>query len=122
MKANSHKKFEAGGIVIFYVSGADNGRMQSIGMARVIYADTLNIESAKVSFSRQGVLPSSVLEDMADKNGMIGKITFDNFMKFKNPLKYNTLKKLGCISGANLVTTEKLSKENFDTILEKAFE
>lgn len=122
MKANSHKKFDVNGLIIFYVSGAGKGRMESIGIARTIYADTINIEKAKASFSRQGVLPSKVLEEMADKNGMIGIITFDNFMEFKNPIKYNKLKELGCISGANLVTTEKLSKENLDKILNKAFE
>ena len=96
--------------------------MESIGIARIIYADTINIEKAKASFSRQGVLPSRVLEDMADKNGMIGIITFDNFMEFNNPLKYKALKDLGCISRANLVTTEKLSKHNLDIIINKAFE
>jgi hypothetical protein len=113
--------FVRGTLIIFYVSGAGGGRKQAIGIARTTFSDTITVEQALLSLVRQGVLPETELRERAGVSGRLTAVTFDNFLAFPNPVSYSALKQLRCISGANLVTAEKLSFRQLEKILSRAF-
>jgi GNAT superfamily N-acetyltransferase/predicted nucleic acid-binding protein len=121
MAPGRHQLFVKGTLIIFYVSGANRGRKEAIGVARTTFADTIAVEQAKISLARQGVLPENDLRERAGKSGKLTAFTFDNFLAFPNPVPYSTLKDLNCIGAANLVTAEKLSFQKVEKILSKAF-
>ena len=121
LASGRHQLFVRGTLVIFYVSGANGGRKQAIGVARTTFSDTITVEQAKISLARQGVLPEKDLRERAGRSGKLTAFTFDNFLAFPNPVPYSTLKDLNCIGAANLVTAEKLSFQKVEKILSQAF-
>src|SRR6185437_13861877 len=114
--------FVRGTLIIFYVSGADGGRKQAIGIARTTFSDTITVEQALSSLVRQGVLPEKDLRARAGASGMLTAFTFDNFLAFPNPVAYSVLKQMNCVSASNLVSAERLSFHQLEKILPRAFE
>lgn len=113
--------FQAGMLVIFYVSGSGGGRKEAIGAARITFSKVLPPEEAILSLSTQGVLPKQELEAMVNKQGMIHAFTFDNFNYFEVPLPFGWLRENGLVSGANLVTAESLSPKQLAAILSAGY-
>jgi len=112
--------FKRGGIISFYVSGA-NSIQELIGFARITYSDVIPIDEAAIKVDRQGVLSREELANIADKNGKIHVFTFDNFLEFDKRISFSTAKKLGLISGANLVAPEKIDVNKLKVLIGEAF-
>ena len=115
------KTFRAGTIVIFYVSGGQGGNKAVVGIARVTSAQKLSTEIAVNSLGRQGVLDIGDLNRVSNKGNEVMAITFDNYFHFPQEVPWRTLKKLGCIGGANLVTSQEISSAQLESILEVAY-
>ncbi len=105
-------------VVVFYIS---DPRMEAVSMARVTFADNLTETQALYNLRRQGVLSEEEIGDMADSHGRVFAFTFDNLLSFQNPISYRELEEMGCIGGANLVTAQPLSYQQFRKIIDKAF-
>ena len=121
-KPNNVDAFKKGMPVIFYVSGKNNGPQEVVGSARITYSDRMTSQEAILNLARQGVLSITEMNEMTDSTNKLHAITFDNFCLFPNRISYQSLKDMGCVSGANLVTAEFLSNEKLHTIFKKAFE
>lgn len=120
-KARFVDKFNKNMLMIFYVSGKNNGLKEAIGIARITFSGCVTPEDAELNFSRQGVLTVDELKEICDKNNNIHAIAFDNFSLFPKRLNFNTLKSMGCVSGANLVTTEFIKYDKLKNILKDAY-
>ncbi|HEY3566581.1 MAG TPA: GNAT family N-acetyltransferase [Thermoanaerobaculia bacterium] len=106
--------------VVFYISGHGRGLKQAIGCARITSSAVVPIDDALVQYSRQGVLGRRELEAIS-KKGKIHVFTFDNWLRFPQPLEYGSLKDLNCIGAANLVTVQRLDHEQLLKILSAGF-
>lgn len=126
-KAGFEKSFASLGLVVFYISGSRNGkgsstgRKAAVGIARVTFAGKRPASGIKEELGRLGVLESDKLASLADKTGNLSFFTFDNFVLFPQEVSYLKLKRMNCISGANLVTSQKLTYEQLLKIVEAGF-
>lgn len=119
MRPGRPVRFSKGDVVIFYVSGTGPGRGEAIALARVTFAGVLTIDQAEMMTIRQGALNRRDLEERASK-GKVYVFTFDNLMRLPNRLSFRELKELGCVSKANLVTSERLAPEGFQRLMARA--
>ena len=62
------------------------------------------------------------LEKIASKNGEVHVFTFDNFIEFDKRISFARAKELGLISGANLISPEKIDVEKFKVLIGEAFQ
>lgn len=113
--------FKRGELVLFYLSGAEGGSKEVVGCARITFSDVLSINEVNISLARQGVIPVELLKTISDKKNRVHAFTFDNFCFFPNRIPFKTLKSKKMISGANLVTAEKLSSKKLDQALRIGF-
>ena len=91
-------------------------------MARITYSGKITPEDAEINLSRQGALTAEELKEIGDKNNNIHAITFDNFSLFPKSVEYSVLKSKGCISDANLVTSEFLKFDKLKEIFNYAYD
>lgn len=112
--------FKKGGILAFYVSGADSIQ-EIIAFARITYSAVMSIGEARIKMARQGVLSYDELVDIADKSGNVHVFTFDNFLEFDRRISFSRAKELGLIGGANLVAPEKINIDKFKVLIGEAF-
>lgn len=110
-----------GGLAFFYVSGANGGPMEVICMSRLTSSKRMTVEEA-TSTRRFGVVDSTQLQSIADKEGSVVMITFDQLTKFPNPISFKELKKQGIVNRANLVTTQSITTGQAETIIELGYE
>jgi GNAT superfamily N-acetyltransferase len=106
-----------GDVVVFYVSGADHGRGEAVGLARITASGTGTPSQLHRDLIRQGVLSLDDLRQMAQKAGRVGFFTFDSFIKFKRGISFQEMKKLGCVSPANLITSQQLEPDQLTDLL-----
>ena len=118
LKAGRHTLLQRGRLVVFYVS---RGRSQAVALARVTYSETLTKTQAMLRLTRQGVLSENEISHRANDRNELTVFTFDNLVRFPQSIDFNRLKEIGCISGANLVTAEKISDVAVKRIVREAF-
>lgn len=112
--------FKKGGLIAFYVSG-NKSRQEIIGTARITYSNELSLEQIHLNISKQGVLSKGDLKQMLNKQGKLHVFTFDNFKEFPNKVSFKVAKSLELISGANLVTVERLPFAKLKLLMETAY-
>lgn len=115
------RNLERGDLVVFYVSGADGGRAEAVGIARITSAQAASPVKLELELLRQGVLEQDDLGRMARKDGSVSYFTFDSFIPFPCPVPFRELKRLRCVGGANLVTTQPLLYGRLVTLCEYAW-
>lgn len=103
--------FETGTPIVFYVSGSAGGPKEAIGVARTTYSEVMNVGEVETRLARQGVLDAAALRGIGDKRGRLHVLTFDNFALFPHGVSFRTMRKHDWVSGANLVTAERLGSE-----------
>ena len=118
LAAGKHELLPRGTIVVFYVS---RPRSEAVALARVTFSDTLTKAQAVTKLGRQGVLSEKDIARKADRCGKITAFTFDNLLKFQTNVSYQDLKRDGCVSGANLVTAQRLTHRDLSRIVNRAF-
>ena len=118
LSAGKHALLQRGRLVVFYVS---RGLSQAVALARVTYSETLTKTQAMLRLTRQGVLSEDEISHRANDRNEITVFTFDNLVRFPQSIDFNKLKEMECISGANLVTAEKISYVAVRRIVKEAF-
>jgi len=113
--------FKKGTSIFFYESGHNNGSMEIIGCARITYSDIIHINEVEGKFNRQGVLPTEKLKEICDGNDMLHVFTFDNFTIAPNKVDIRFLKKEKFVSGANLITAERIDPVKTRKLFEVLF-
>ena len=107
-----------GQLIFFYVSGSE-GDKAVIGHGRVTSSRVMEVESAILKLKRQGALDEAGLREIADADGNIHAITFDNIKFIESPVPFSFLKQNNYISGANLITAEKISYQALTAIIKE---
>ena len=118
LAAGKHRLLPKGTIVVFYVSSP---RSEAVALARVTFSDTLTKTQAVTKLGRQGVLSETGIDQKADLRGKIAAFTFDNLLKFQTSVSFQDLKRDSCVSGANLVTAQRLTHQDLRRIVNRAF-
>jgi hypothetical protein len=119
-KASSSALFGRGTLVVFYISQAEGGRGEAVGICRVTSSGSGSPINLSLSLLRQGVLNVGDLGQLASSTGEIGYFTFDSFTKFTRPVSFAELKALGCIGPANLVTSQAFEFDKLIAIIERS--
>lgn len=120
-KPGFEKAFARDGLVVFYVSGQGQRGKEAVGVARVTYAGKVPVIKAKQEFFRYGVLEQQTLEEIVNKDGLVGMFTFDSFTPFSSRVSYDDLLRMDCIGGANLITAQKLSDSQLLKVIQAGF-
>lgn len=110
------RKLHRGAIVIFYVSGSNKGRKEAVGICRVTACGVFPLEIALTKFKTQGVYRDEEIHAVGEQ---VGVFSFDRFTKFRNPIPYKQLVSMGCVGGANLVSTQRIDYEQLTAIIRK---
>lgn len=111
------KKLRANDIAFFYVSAFGGGRGEMVGMARVTFVGAMTILQAQLTLTRQGVLSPEDLGNVVDRQGRFGVFTFDNFTACSSAISFRELKAMGCVSSANLVTSQRLTHQQLCSVV-----
>ena len=119
MKAKLKKLFPVGALVVFYISGAGNGRKEAVGVARITFYDTLTVTQTLASLSRQGVLEEREVREAADERGKLNVFTFDSYIPFISSVSYDDLKSMDCVGKANLITAQALTMQQIEKIMRR---
>lgn len=114
-KRNS-RLIQPGQLAFFYVSGKE-GDKAVVGHGRVTSSRVMEVESAILKLKRQGALDEVGLRKIADDDGDIHAITFDNFRFLNVPVQFSFLKQNSFISRANLITAEKITYQALTAIM-----
>jgi len=115
------RNLRRGDLVVFYLSGVERGRAEAVGIARVTSTDAASPVKLELELLRQGVLEQDDLGRMARKDGSVSYFTFDSFTCFPRAVPFRELKRLRCIGGANLVTTQPLLYDRLLAVCEHAW-
>jgi GNAT superfamily N-acetyltransferase len=112
------KQFERGTAAVFYESGKSNGRMAAIALARVRNAEVISKHKLSHNTIECGVLDEQDLIEITEGE-QVTALTFDNVMKLKRPVPLSKLRELGCIDGANAVTSRTITATQLQQIVEE---
>ena len=102
--------------IVFYESGKANGRSAAVAVARV--TSTVIVSKRKVASTlvESGVLDEDDLEGLSSSE-QIAATSIDNIMKLKRPVPLKRLRELGCVDGANLITSRAITASHLDNIV-----
>lgn len=117
-KSPAARKIVRGSLIAFYVSGAEGGRGEAVGIARVTSAGDGKLRSMNSGLFTQGVLDA---RDLTDGNLIDTKIvffTFESFLKFSRPVPFRSLMDAKLVGKANLVTAQPLEFDQLITLVE----
>jgi GNAT superfamily N-acetyltransferase len=112
--------FVRGGLVIFYVSGAERGRGEAVGIGRITSVGSGSPTQLHLDLLRQGVLSVDDLSRMSRKSNAIHYFTFDAFKKFERGVPFKELKEIGCVGPANLITSQPLEFDKLVMLLKRS--
>ena len=113
-----HKVLKRGTTIVFYISGQQKG---AVALARATFSDKLTTTQAILNLRRQGVLSEEEISQQANRQGELTVTTFDNLFLFPRSISFQSLRQMGCVGGANLITAQPLSHEALSAIVERAF-
>ena len=102
--------------VVFYESGKSNGRAAAIALARVRSTVVVSKRKIAPALVECGVLGEDDLDQMTVGEQVSATIV-DNVMKLRSPVGLKRLRELGCIDGANLVTSRSISADQLQRII-----
>jgi GNAT superfamily N-acetyltransferase len=114
--ARNERLLRKGAPIVFYESGKSNGRSAAIAVARV--TSTVIVPKRKVASTLidSGVLDEEELRDLSSGE-QIAATSIDNIMKLRKPVPLKRLRELGCVDGANLVTSRSITPNHLHEIL-----
>jgi GNAT superfamily N-acetyltransferase len=104
--------------ILFYESAKEGGRASIIAAARVVRSERVSKDAVGSRLSRRGVLdPRSLRRITAAPT--LAATTFDSIILFQKPMPLCRLRQIGCASGANLVTSRRISPEHLMRVVEE---
>ena len=104
--------------MVFYVSQPSS---EAVALARVTFSDTLTKTQAVMNLGRQGVLSEEEIRAIAGSSDAVTVFTFDNLLTLPQSIDFNRLREIGCVSGANLQTAQRISDEGLRRIVRIGF-
>lgn len=105
-----------GGLAAFYESGTGGGRKAVTAVARVTRKYLMAKESASHLLREKAVLDDEAVKSMG-RGGQVVVTEFEDLILLKRPVPLARLRTLGCVDGANYVTSRPLSHEHLVEIL-----
>lgn len=114
------RHFKRGTIILFYESTKKSGRAAVIAIARVREAYLRAIDLLDSVSLEQSVLTTHTL-DRIGKSEMKTVTVFDNIFTLPRPVPLSSLKRIGCGTPNDLITTRALTDVQFQEILAEAF-
>lgn len=120
---STHKnieKFVPGNLILFYETSKKNGSAAVIAIARVRNAYLKSIVDIDKTDLQPSVFNQGNINILG--NTQLKTITvFDNLLPFEKTVPLEVLKEIGCGSPIDLITTNKLTDEQLQEILKRAF-
>lgn len=102
--------------IVFYESGKSNGRAAAIALARVRSTVVVPKRQIATALIESGVLDVDELSQMT-AGEQVAATTVDNVLRLRTPVGLRRLRELGCIDGANLVTSRAISADQLQQII-----
>lgn len=118
---NTLKSFQRGDLMFFYESSKDKGSRSVIAIGRVLRA----FHRGQGDSDAADLSGSVLTEDQLSEIGASATKTitvFDNVLRLTRPVVLEELKALGCGAPQQLLTTQRLSAQQVQGILEKGFQ
>jgi hypothetical protein len=114
--ARNGRLLRKGTPIVFYESGKSNGRSAAVAVARV--TSTVIVPKRKVAptLIESGVLDEDDLKEL-NSGEQIAATSIDNIMKLRKPVSLKRLRELGCVDGANLITSRSITSNQLHEIL-----
>lgn len=112
--------FSSGDLMFFYESEKDGGYGGVVAVARVIRAYIRRQEAIETEDLDASVLNDRELEKIG-KSPMKTVTVFDNLNKFERPIPRSVLESLGCGASYQLQSSRRLTGDQVQGILQKAF-
>jgi hypothetical protein len=109
-----------GSILFFYESAKAGGRSAVIAAARAVESSVHEKRFLPAKLLERGVIQEQALEQLTS-NDKITVTRFDNVMVFTKRVSLSKLRGLGCVDGANLVTSRRISPEQVNAIMTEAY-
>lgn len=105
-----------GTVLLFYESKRGGGQGEIIACARSVENAISPTRELPPAIKACGVLEDKAIETVGAK-GRAGLTLFDTIFKFSKPISFDRLRKLGCVDGAQFVTSRKISYDRLRQIL-----
>lgn len=105
-----------GAVIVFYESGRGNGRACAIAVGRVLHSAIIGKQELAATENRHIVLGPEQIGEIT-KYEDAAATTFDNVIEFRIPVPLNTLRTIGCIDGANLVSAKNITQKQLASIV-----
>jgi hypothetical protein len=104
-----------GAAIAFYESRKGGGRGAIVAVARIVDVTSIPIDSTPEALQR-----GAVVEDVAvlTKSSRVLATTFDNLVALKKPVSLETLRQIGCVTGANFVSATPISAKHLTAIVD----
>lgn len=114
--ARTLKYFKRGVLILFYESLKQGGLGAIVAIARVQHAYLKSQEALESSDLDPSVFDATSLKAIG-RSKMKTVTVFDNVMHLPCPVSLNTLRRIGCGSSTNLLTTRTITDDQLQTIL-----
>jgi hypothetical protein len=114
----AERSIRVGMPIVFYESGKAGGLGAATVIARVIRTERVWKDNIADDLHRRGVLTPHTMSRMGSKPYLLAT-TFDNITVFGRAVSLTRLRRLGCVSGANLVTATPVSAGQVEAICEE---
>lgn len=115
------RHFKRGTIILFYESTRKSGRAAVVAIGRVREAYLRPVDLLDRDSLEQSVLTTYSLDGIG-KSKMKTVTVFDNIFTLPRPVPLSSLKRIGCGTANDLITTRALTDAQFQQILAEAFE
>jgi hypothetical protein len=104
-----------GAAIAFYESRKGGGRGAIVAVARIVDVTSIPIDSTPEALQR-----GAVVEDVAvlTKSSRVLATTFDNLVALKKPVSLETLRQIGCVTGANFVSATPILAKHLTAIVD----
>jgi hypothetical protein len=113
-KSPTARAIVRGSLIVFYVSRAEGGRGEVVGIARATNSGEGELSSMNSELFNRGVLDANDLSCGKDDKSKVRFFTFDSFVIFPKPVSFKCLKTSGHVGKANLISPQPLE---FDRLL-----
>lgn len=105
-----------GSPILFYESARGKGRGAVVAAGRIVRSRLVIKSDIDEQTFRRGVLNPRTLDGLSKRTHVVAT-TFDNILRFKEPVNFRRLKEIAKIDGANLVTARRVTAERLQAVL-----
>jgi hypothetical protein len=104
-----------GSAIAFYESLGGGGRGGIVAIGRIVDVTSIPAANAPEALQR-----GAVVDDVASltKSSRVLATTFDNLVALRKPVSFETLRRMGCVTGANFVSATPISDEQLAAIVD----